>query len=191
MENATDALIMAASVLLLIIALTVSISSFSSLKAQVDGIVGERQQLQIVKDTTTGGYLNYLKSSNDTDVRRVGIESVISSLRRLKKEQYTMYICLTSSPIGLSVLPEELRPEGEELTRVKQKFTTTSKVIKLTKASTGYKYINDENVINTLYKELKDLKFKEYIGIYQYKTSEGVSDANKETYKIITFVQTT
>lgn len=35
MENASDALIMAGSVLLLIIALTVSISSFSNLRLQV------------------------------------------------------------------------------------------------------------------------------------------------------------
>ncbi len=39
MENATEALMMAASVLLLIIALTVSITSFSNLRIQVAEII--------------------------------------------------------------------------------------------------------------------------------------------------------
>lgn len=189
MENATDALIMAGSVLLLIIALTISISSFSNLKTQVDEIVGETEQLQFVKDTE-GGYLNYLKSSNDTDVRTVGVETIISSLRRLQKEQYTIYICLNPTTTNLINLPEDLKLKGQELSEVKQKFNT-NEVIKLSLSKSGNKYIEDDKVINTLYKELTDKNFKEYIGIYQYKTETGVSDANKETYKIITFVQTT
>ena len=42
MEDATDALIMAGSVFLLIIALSVSISSFSKLKIQTEEILRKR-----------------------------------------------------------------------------------------------------------------------------------------------------
>ena len=51
MENATDALIMAGSVLLLIIALTVTISSLSNLRTQAQDILMERDRLEIAQDS--------------------------------------------------------------------------------------------------------------------------------------------
>ena len=60
MENATDALIMAGSVLLLIIALTVTISSLSNLRTQAQDILMERDRLEIAQDSK--GYINYIKN---------------------------------------------------------------------------------------------------------------------------------
>lgn len=40
-----------------------------------------------------------------------------------------------------------------------------------------------------LYENLKDKKFKEYLGIYQENTS--ANEANRTTYRVITYVQTT
>ena len=61
------------------------------------------------------------------------------------------------------------------------------KYIKISLSGDGSKYVEDKNVTYNIYKNLKDTNFKEYIGIYQNKTAEGVSDANKATYKIITY----
>ena len=96
MENATDALIMAASVLLLVIALTVSITSFSKLKSQTQEILYEKDQLQSTTDES-GDFLNYLK--NDNELRTVGSDTIITTLRRLRKESYTMYIYPDQSTI--------------------------------------------------------------------------------------------
>lgn len=171
MENATDALIMAGSVLLLIIALTVTISSLTALKTETQDMLNDRDQLLVTTDET--GYINYLKSGDkDSDTRIVGIETVMSSIRRMAKEDYTVYI-ETNDPI--SELNDDLKVKGD------------SKFIKLSLSGVGNKYVNDKNVSGIIYNKLKLKKFKEYIGIYQNETAEGVSDANKATYKIITY----
>lgn len=173
MENATDALIMAGSVLLLIIALTVTISSLTALKTETQDMLNDRDQLLATTDES--GYINYLKSGGEeSDTRIVGIETVMSSIRRMAKEDYTVYI-KTNNPI--SELNNDLKVNGD------------SKFIKLSLSGVGNRYVNDKNVTNTIYSKLNLAKFKEYIGIYQNKTAEGVSDANKATYKIITYEQ--
>lgn len=90
MENAVDALIMAGSVLLLIIALSVSISSFTKLRVQVDEIVKTEQTVDLAKDED-GNYINYITNSAD-DVRTVKAETIISSIRRVPKENFVVCI---------------------------------------------------------------------------------------------------
>lgn len=189
MENATQALFMAASVLLLIVALTISISSFATLKVQVEDIVDARDEVLLTKDES-GGYLNYIKN-DDNDVRTVGVETIISAFRRLRKEQYIIYI----------------KAKNENLSQIKEKYAdliiTTSEaqkynnseiieknteIIKLSASGAQNRYLDDDNVINSLYEILNGNTYKEYIGIYQNK-ADSVSEANKVTYKIITFVQ--
>ena len=77
MENATDALIMAGSILLLIVALTVAISSLSNLRTQTQGILNEKDQLMAMSDES--GYINYLRN-NGEDKRTVGIETIAAAL---------------------------------------------------------------------------------------------------------------
>ena len=196
MENATDALIMAGSVLLLIIALTVSISSLTGLRAQVQDITMARDQLQETKDAN--GYLNFITSETN-DVRTVGVETIISSVRRIQKEQYTVYISLSQS-IPDALLPVKIKTEKAQTYKVdytsnkeKEIIPQNKEILCFTAKNGRYKNINNET-ISALYDALKNRdgstkEFKEYIGRYQEKTSEGVSEANKETYKIITFVE--
>lgn len=182
MENATEALIMAGSVLLLIIALTVSISSLSNLRTQAQDILMERDRTEITQDSK--GYINYIKN-DDKDIRIVGIESVISSIRRMWKEDYTIYLATNNLLTGI---PEELRVSNVENLSNTQ-IIQGKNIIKLSQAGVGNQLVKDEKIITEIYNSLKDKKFKEYIGIYQNKAIEGVSEANKNTYKIITFVE--
>ena len=174
MENATDALIMAGSVLLLVIALTVAISSLTNLRMQTQEILSERDQLMITSDEA--GYINYLRN-NGEDKRTVGIETIITSIRRMTKEDYTIYIKTTKS-LNLNAKYNDLKVNND------------GKFIRLSLKGTDNKYVNDSELTNSIYENLKNKRFKEYIGIYQNKTSEGVSDANKTTYKIITYEET-
>lgn len=193
MENATDALIIAGSVLLLIIALTVSISSFSNFRMQFDEIISQDDALELTKDTN-GEYLNYLKS-NDEDVRTVGIETVISSIRRIRKENYVIYICLTKS--SMPNVSDEIKVTTkknqlyyiDKKNKIKNLTTSGQEVIKLTMVGIGNQHVENDDEIAEIYKTLKNSQFKEYIGIYQNKTDKGVSEANKTTYRIITFVE--
>ncbi len=180
MENANDAIIMAGSVLMLLIALAITISSLNSIKKETQDFIDQKNQLMMTSDEN--GYINYLKSDNDDRyaIRTVGIETVLTSIRRMTKEDYTIYIEPKTSISGL---------EGNyDALRVKVDDNINS--IKLSLAGVRNRFVNDENltkVLYAIYDSLKNAKFTEYIGVYQNKTIEGVSDANKSTYRILTY----
>lgn len=166
MEDAVEALYMAAAVLLLLIALTVSISSFTKAKVQVEEINESETGIDLAQDES-GQYINYMSKNNDKN-RSVGADTVISSIRRISRESYTIYI--DGDAANLSG------------------FKTEGGFLKLGTAGTNYKNLTNEK-IGQIYEAIKGKYFEEKIGIYQEKTSNGVSSANKQTHRIITYVQ--
>ncbi len=180
MENANDAIIMAGSVLMLLIALAITISSLNSIKKETQDFIDQKNQLMMTSDEN--GYINYLKSDNDDRyaIRTVGIETILTSIRRMTKEDYTIYIEPKTSISGLSDKYDALRVKVDD----------NNNSIKLSLAGVRNRFVNDENltkVLYAIYDSLKNAKFTEYIGVYQNKTIEGVSDANKSTYRILTY----
>lgn len=186
MENATDALVMAGSVLLFIIALSVAISSLTTLRTETQAILNSRDQLLATTDEN-GKLINYLQSdnNNNTDaVRTVGIETVITSIRRMIKEDYTIYI---KPKNGVSIFPQEYDDLKVDVDNDNNKDS-----IKLSISGESNRYISKNKlseVLSIIHNNLKGAKFDEYIGIYQYKTAEGVLEAEKSTFKIITYKQ--
>ena len=82
MENATHALIIVFAVFVFVLALTVSIVSFSNAKNAADIIL-------YTKDQTN--YYNYTKVSGKADENRiVGLETIIPTLYKYYKENYTI-----------------------------------------------------------------------------------------------------
>lgn len=167
MEDAVEALYMAAAVLLLLIALTVSISSFTKAKVQVEEINESETGIDLAQDES-GQYINYMSKKNDEN-RIVGADTVISSIRRISRESYTIYI------------------ERKAVNKLSG-FETEGDFLKLGTAGTNYKNLTNEK-IGQIYEAIKGKYFEEKIGIYQEKTSNGVSSANKQTHRIITYVQ--
>ncbi len=195
MENAVDALIMAGSVLLLIIALTVSISSFTTLKNDADKVMKTESDFDLVADDT-GSYLNYIRKGDD--IRTVNIETVISTARRIEKEQYTIYIVF-KDPSGANQFKKDEYIKKVIVDNTKQQIYDDGEkkielvkegesVIRLSISREEYKSIDDK-LMGALYKALKDKHFKEYLGEYQEKNAEGVESANKETFRVVTFVE--
>ena len=114
MENATDALIMAGSVLIFIIALTVCISSFTTLRVGIDDIVTQTETVEMAKDSS-GNYINYIQAQDDS-IRIVGAETVVTSISRAIKEDYVVYIKLKNfNDIGGA----ELHDVDVDLTRIR------------------------------------------------------------------------
>lgn len=228
MENASEAIIMAGSVMLLLIALTISISSLANIKTQTQSILDSRDQVDMSQDQN-GDYINYITtdSSEDVrsvgvaseDVRSVGVDGIISELRRMKKENFTIYIVpidryfefnnqqfknaklvyestkeqkyIDAKNITTTLIP--LRKKIIELSMAVEKQTV---LFYYTPPPQGQPPIQQPPIqevnrvfVRELYDKFKNATFKEYIGIYQEKTAEGVSEPNKETKKIITFVQ--
>lgn len=198
MENAVDALIMGASVLLLIVALTVTMNSLSNFKNGVQDMIMKDEVVELAQDNTTGEYINYFtgRSNDNNGIRSVSAETVITSIRRAKQENYTVYIAGSSisqfinrnrqnlgSTIFTNSKPQYYKDETNLIIPANQN------ILRITLNNDGYKNIvGNESVLGKLYEEIKDKIFKEYIGIYQEKSDE-VSSANKLTYRVITFVE--
>lgn len=187
MENITDALYMGTAVLIFIVALTVGISSFSSVKTEVESMVNDREAAEMATDSS-GRYLNYIQVG--TDVRIVDASTVISSIRRVREESYTIYISFKDNTIDS--LSDILYDTTSRKTAVKQVYDTSSNVIiPENKKILEISLTNDKNIDKILceqfYKKIKDKRFNEYLGTYQNKNV--TSSANKLTYRIITFVE--
>ncbi len=186
MENVVDALIMAGSVLLLIIGLTVSMSSFSNLRLQVDEIFRSDEAVDMAQDSSQG-YINYYEAegSQDATIRVVGVETVMSSIRRLVRESYVVYIqdsglisevkdVVEAGDSGFNSTVETRKINGEEYLRL---------------STEGLNYKNlDKRVMGAIYDYLgkSTVRYDEYVGIYQ-QDLEDVSSANRQTLRIITY----
>lgn len=87
MENAVDALKMAGSVLLFVIALSVAIPAFTNVRITMDSVLGQtdRESLTIEGDSR----FYYLPTDNKNNTNRyVGKETIIPTLYRAYKENY-------------------------------------------------------------------------------------------------------
>ena len=78
MENATDALKMAASVLMFVLALSISINAFGE----------ARQTSQIILDYRDREYDYTYVENNGTTQRIVGAETIVPSIYKAYKENY-------------------------------------------------------------------------------------------------------
>lgn len=209
MENAVDALYIAGAILLLLVALTVGISSFSTQISQIDQIIENDERVDLATDET-GNLVNYITYSSE--VREVGVETIVNSLYRSYKENYTVYIKLkdaTRSKLNLYKYNDILKTSTKE-----QKYKTTTIInvgdnILCFKITTEYNLQNAKEKMNDimneksdggvgLYKAIESEKFDEYIGeFYQNDIGTGmrdpnmdkVSDANKTKTRIITYIQ--
>lgn len=89
MENATHALYMVFAVLILVLALSVAITSFNKAKATADVVL-------LQEDKTN--YYEYIGAKNKSDESRiVGLETIIPTLYKYYKENYTVVFKKCSS----------------------------------------------------------------------------------------------
>ena len=81
MENATDALKIAFAVLVFVMALTITITMFSQLNST---------SKILISATDTTNYYQYSLADADKTFREVGLETIIPTLYKYYKEQYTV-----------------------------------------------------------------------------------------------------
>ena len=188
MENAADALLMGGSVLLFIIALTITMSSFTTLRGGIDDLLGQTETIELAKDSE--GYINYMESKAQGSVRKVGVETVVSTISRGMKENYVAYIKLNPSDIPGNVNTTDAAVD------VTVNIDGTNRTIisagdKLIKVTIGYETNQDINskLRDELYDKIKDKTFYEYLGEYQ-ENNLSVPDAEKVRHRIITYIDT-
>ena len=195
MENASEALIMAGQIVVFLIALTVCISSFTNVRAEVNRIIGETYQIRMAKDGED--YVNFIESRKSSSIRVVTSDTVISSIYRAVKENYVIYLKLKdTSWIDKNYIK-----------------TINAKTTSNVKDSSGNAIINENDVLikitvgtetnqevdkvlrkkdapgggGNLYEKIKDSNFNEYVG--EYQDASNVETENKQTYRIVTYVE--
>lgn len=184
MENASEALIMAGQVLLFIIALTICISSFTNLRAEADVLIGKDETVEMAKNGDQ--YINYMQSKGNNSIRTVDASAVVSSMYRILKGDYTIYLKLKNEsynsldPKFINITSAEYDTKyikkGEQIIKIKIGRDTNEKI---------------SSVLNEgkLYDNIKNKTFSEYLGEYKESTGGAVSSAEKQTKRIITYIE--
>lgn len=193
MENATEALFMAAAVLVFMLALSLTLSSFSSFRTDLDRLITAEERVDEATLTDSSGttsYRNYISSKKE--LRTVGIETVANSLYRVYKENYMVVIKLKNydkfdNDVELKKFSNLIKKGDNEVENqiYYKNSKSNSEIIKSTDTVLVFNIPsaqNDKEYISKaldagLYDLLKDKTFTEYTGIY-YET-DTISDLNK------------
>lgn len=166
MENATEALKMAGSVLLFVLALSLSIFMLTQARETIDAVLkfSDRDSLTIEGDSR----FYYLSDSTNTE-RYVGKETIIPAIYRAYKENYKIVFKFNDSSYYLfkkDVTTTIINEDGTET-------TTTEK----------NKEINTIDLANqNIASDLKSRQFLNGIiyGNYEYETGKNQNDFEKE-----------
>ncbi len=188
MENASDALIMAGQILIFIVALTVCLSSFTNVRAEVNRIVGENEEIRFAKDGET--YVNFIESKKGSANRVVESDTIVTSLYRAIKENYVVYIKFTDPTNDIKnnkYISKITATQTNSVTQINEGDLLIKVTIGTDTNQDVDKVLKDGNDGGRLFEELRKYKFKEYLG--EYQDSSDVTSENKQTYRIITYVQ--
>lgn len=198
MENAAEALKMAFGYLMFVLALTISISSFSQARETIDAIV-------TIKDKETE--YTYVESQ---DKKVVGVETIIPTIYKAYKENFRIvfYKSYTdennNEPYYLYYSVDKYNPNNKTpinyIDLEQEIFADAQEAIDhinilLNKRSTDInsKYYNQFMYSDGLYDELKDKKFEEILGEYYLEDSQAgyetdTIEANKTKKRVITYI---
>ena len=189
MENAADALKMAAWVLIFVVALSIIINAFGMARQTTDILISYNDNEY---------YTDYVEQGSTE--RKVGYETIIPAIYRAYKENYKIiflnndgtpmyfyenkntkeqinYIDLEKQNVGNDTAKEELI-----------KYIVTGKEIN----NSQYKFENSYDIKNNgLYNQIKGKQFTESLGVYYQEEIDGnqsnTPDANKTKKRVITY----
>ena len=186
MENGVEALKMASGMLIFVLAITITISAFTSATQALNRIFDMHNDEEYVTLTDEDGneyFLNYVRFNGGT--REVGVETIIPSMYRAYKENYAIYFYKSD---GTEFELYETEKNGET---VKVNYIDAEKEIH---ASTedAIKKIKELLYEKGLYERLQEGKFIEKLGEYYMDdvTGEtGTAEVNKIKKRVIVYTQ--
>ena len=185
MENAAEALKIAAWVLIFVVALSMCINSFSQ----------ARQTMDTILEYNDKEYSYTYVEDNGSTERIVGYESIIPAIYRAYKENYKVifpnHTLYTKKVAGESIEINYIDLEKESLgnEELKEKFLQG---ILFGKASVKEE-IRNNNFYNIqfdergLYENIKGKKFIEKLGVYYQEESVTTPNTNKTKKRVITY----
>ena len=201
MENAVEAIKMAGSVLLFVIALSIAVLSFSQARETIDAVLkySDRESLTIEGDSR----FYYLSSGSDTS-RYVGKETVIPTIYRAYKENYKIIfkfpdnyylfesngerVCkidLAGQSIGNDALSRKFI-NGILYGDYGTDFTTLFKVVPNT-SKTLYEYLTAKETTHRIREDLGTYYMEDIMGPDDTGDKSSVQDVNKQEKRVITY----
>lgn len=182
MENGVQALKIAASILIFVLAIAITISAFTKATQSLNNIfeIKNDDEFVAVKDENGNEYyLNYVRFNGGT--REVGIETIIPSIYRAYKENYAIYF------YNADKSPMDLDPTDDKVINYidleKEVYASAEKAIEK---------VNKILYSEGLYDKLKDKEFTEKLGEY-YMNDEngetGTAEVNKTKKRVIAYIQ--
>lgn len=194
MENAADALKMAAAVLIFVLALSISINAFGEV----------RKTSKIILDYNDREYDYTYVEENGGTKRIVGLETIVPSIYKAYKENYKIVF------IGVDLYEKKNSTTGQNEKiysidlekdvigndKQKEKFIEAllyGKTGNLENWDEIYKTFADNGIYlkeTGLYGTIKGMKFEESLGVYYQEEVQGDSgapDANKTKKRVITY----
>lgn len=183
MENGVQALKIAASVLIFVLAITIAISAFTSATQALNRIFDMRNNDEYVTVKDESGneyYLNFVRFSGGT--RKVGVETIIPSIYRAYKENYAIYFYESdNTPMDLDTSDDEII---NYIDLEKEVYPNAEKAIE---------NINKLLYEDGLYGRLQEKKtFIEKLGEYymdDVNGETGTSEVNKTKKRVIAYIQ--
>ncbi len=183
MENGVEALKLASSVLIFVIAITITISAFTMAVQALNRIFIAQDSIEYVKDAD-GNYLNFVRFDGGT--REVGVETIIPSIYRAYKENYTIYFYKENASGVEEPLVLYTKDNGEEVNYidlVKEVYASPEKAIES---------INKLLYEDGLYQRLQGKTFIEKLGEYYMDDVGGetsTAEVNKIKKRVIAYIQ--
>lgn len=202
MENAAEALKMAAAVLIFVLALSISINSFSEVRQTSQTILNYRDREY---ETT------YVEDNGSTE-RLVGAETIIPSIYKIYQENYKIIFNINS--IGYlykkKITEGEKKGQDEEINYIdlqkevlgnesqKQRFIQA--ILYGVNSFEGKSDVEKEfknlgiefNNPNGIFEKIKNKKYKESLGVYYQEevdsdSASNISENNKTKKRVITY----
>lgn len=189
MENAADALKMAAWVLIFVVALSIIINAFGMARQTTDILISYNDNEY---------YTDYVEQGNTE--RKVGYETIIPAIYRAYKENYKIiFLNNDGTPMyfyenkntkeQINYIDLEKQNVGNDTAKEKFiKYIVTGKEIN----NSQYKFENSYDIKNNgLYNQIKGKQFTESLGVYYQEEIDGnqsnTPDANKTKKRVITY----
>ena len=201
MENAAEALKMAAAVLIFLMALSVAIVSFGQVRKTSDEILNMQDRETVYIDG------NFYYKTIGTE-RTVGLETIIPTIYRVYYENYRIVFTgegMENTPIytnivgnsnqqrfALDLAYEKSILNGQDLNKIE---ILLNAIVYGKSNTTEYTEIYSEKVSlpsKSLYERLAEkinqgYQIKEYLGVYYQDDNPNVPEANKTKKRVITY----
>ena len=201
MENSAEALKMAFGVLMLVLALTLCISSFSQAREAVDSII-------TIKDRETS--YTYLASADDS-TRIVGIETVVPTMYKAYKENFEVHFLKADgtdlvlykyqdqngNTRDISIIDLESEEHADSQRAINRLDYILSGTEKGPNDPAKKEVASITGGTSGLYQYFKNRKFEEQMGEYYQEDKEGkttdengatILDINKSKKRVITYI---